>query len=732
MVKINFKDKKIIAISVIALLIVAALVLGIIFFPFGKEENPKKNNGKTEIAVSQEENNESDLNSDETDNNGSADDSQTDDGFDDDFQSDFTFDDTDSDEELYNSFVEDQFQSDTGSDENNSDEESDNASSFEDEEQSDISSVEESDNNSSSEDEEQSDISSDDTNSDEESDNSYADDESKEDESSDMGESDDDFDYDETEDNYLYLNEFDYFTHQIFYPKSMEEEEALLVNRLYTAVYEKYSALSPPMFDSESSDEGELELLIGNTERQISKDALAMLENNENKNANDFVILVKDGDIAITGLSTKALEKAVDFFIDNFATDEYPKIEKNYCYLYQKKPTLQNATIADVDYRQWKVVIPQGTSFVYMRYINQFIDAVREATGHEIPVCIDTKTPTSFYEILVGNTNRGESTVIADREAYVLKQSGTKIVINAGHSYSLSRATELFYKSVKEAISKKSNKLIASNLNINGKYEESDTEYNLVFADEFDDDSLSNWINRPGYLNTVTGIATGGTVSYAEDERVRYVKDGKLVFKLYSEDLINWVQAPELVSRNAITFDYGYLEMRAKLPKGNGVYPGFWITRNYNAYPNSPEIDLMEQFSIDNQFAANIHLWWFEPDSTNTLVSKHINKGTQHWFARKVTLPEGETLYDSYHTYGCEITEDMINFYFDGIKFAECSMNNDRMDMFAQLKEIRIGYNKIGSNSSVPMPDETTVSEFEVEYIHIYQTKELGTIADHL
>ena len=759
MVKINFKDKKIIAISVIALLIVAALVLGIIFFPFGKEENPKKNNGKTEIAVSQEENNESDLNSEETDDNSSTDDSQTDDGFDDDFeseleddfQSDFTFDDTDSEEESNNdASSEDEEQSDISSDDTCSEEEPNDYASSEDEEQSDISSddtcsEEEPNDYASSEDEEQSDINSDDINSEEESDNSSAEDESQKDESSDNGDSDwddsesdddlvvdDDFDYGETDDNYLYLNEFDYFTHQIFYPESMEEEDALIVNRLYTAVYEKYSTLAPPMFDSEKSDEGELELLIGNTERQISKDALAMLENNENKNANDFVILVQDGNIAITALSTKALEKAVDFFIDNFATDEYPKIEKDYCYLYQKKPTLQNATIADVDYRQWKVVIPQGTSFIYMRYINQFIDAVREATGYEIPVCIDTKTPTSFYEILVGNTNRGESTVVEDRDAYILKQSGTKIVINAGHNYSLSRATELFYKSVKEAISKKSDKLIASNLDISGKYEESDTEYNLVFADEFDDDSLSNWINRPGYLNTVTGIATGGTVSYAEDERVRYVKDGKLVFKLHSEDLINWVQAPELVSRNAITFDYGYLEMRAKLPKGNGVYPGFWITRNYNAYPNSPEIDLMEQFSIDNQFAANIHLWWFEPDSTNTLVSKHINKGTQHWFARKVTLPEGETLYDSYHTYGCEITEDMINFYFDGIKFAECSMNNDRMDMFAQLKEIRIGYNKIGSNSSVPMPDETTVSEFEVEYIHIYQTKELGTIADHL
>lgn len=540
----------------------------------------------------------------------------------------------------------------------------------------------------------------------------------------------DDFVDDYVEDT-LYLNEFDYFTHMFFYPSDMEESELLLVNRLYLIAHDKYTTLAPPADDTTPASEGQLELLVGNTNRQISKDAYELLEKNKNKNANDFVILEKDGNIAIAGLSTGALEKAVDLFIKEFLSQDYPSMKKGYCYVHQKNPIIKTAKIAGVDFRQWKIVIPQGTSFVYMQYINSFIDDVREATGYEIPLCIDTKTKESSYEILVGDTNRRQSNNNLDRDSYFVKQDGKKIVINAGHTYSLSRATKAFYDIASASVKKKQSSIVKANLNISGKYSESDTEYNLAFADEFDDDSLSNWINRPGYLNTVTGIATGGTVSYAEDERVRYVKDGKLVFKLHSDDLIDWVQAPELVSRGKVTFDYGYLEMRAKLPKGKGVYPGFWITRNYNAYPNSPEIDLMEQFSIDNQFAANIHLWWFEPDATNNLVSKHINKGDAHWFARKITLPEGEKLYDAWHTYGCEITEDSINFYFDGIKFGEYSMNKDRMDMFTQLKEIRIGYNKIGVNSSIPMPDKTTVSEFEVDYIHIYQTKDLGEIADH-
>lgn len=543
----------------------------------------------------------------------------------------------------------------------------------------------------------------------------------------------DDFDYDfeDEESNIIYLNEFDYFSHQICYPEGMKEKDLLFVNRLYLHAYNKYTALAPPTKDSEPVPEAQNELLIGNTNRQISKDALKVLNGNKNKNANDFIILEKDGNIAITALSTKALEKAVAYFMENFMSEDYPEMEKGYCYVYQKSPALKKSDIAGVDLRQWKIIVPNGCSYIYTRYLYSAVDLIQEATGYEIPVCFDKKTTASSYEILVGDTNRTESTPVLDRNAYYLKQSGTKLVINGGHTYSLSRATKAFYDSVKSAIDNKSGSLIDSNLNLNGIYEDSETEYNIAFADEFDDDSLSNWVNRPGYLNTVTGIATGGNVTYTEDERVRSVKDGKLIFKLYSDDLKNWIQAPELVSRDRVTYDYGYLEMKARLPKGNGVYPGFWVARNYTAYPNSPEIDLMEQFSIDNQFASNVHVWWYVPDATNKLVSKHINKGNEHWFARKITLPQGETLNDDWHTYGCEITEDSINFYFDGIKYGECTLNEDRMDMFAQLKEIRIGYNKIGSNSSVPMPDSTTVSDFEVEYIHIYQTKALGRIEDH-
>lgn len=540
-----------------------------------------------------------------------------------------------------------------------------------------------------------------------------------------------DEDYNDAEEDYLKLNEFDYFSHQIVYSKNASLTQAMLVNRLHLKINKKYSTIVKPITDDKTSDEVKLELVIGDTNREISKTAYSIL-NSSKKSAMDYCIIERDGNISIAALSDSALENAINKFITDFLSKENPTIKKGYTYVYQKNPIFTYAEILGVDIRQWKIVVPSGASYIYIKYLDSMVEIIREATGYELPIVVDNKSPVSSYEILVGNTNRVESTVTSERNRYNLQINGSKIVVSGGHTYSIGRAVEVLCDIVKKSVNGKHRNLVERNLNISGTYAESDSNYNLVYADEFDDDSLSNWIERPGYLGTVTGIATGGTVTYVNDNRTRYVKDGNLVMRYYTEDYINWFQSPELVSRNSKTFDFGYIEMRAKLPQGSGVFPAFWLTRNYNAYPNSPEIDIMEQFGVDNTIASNIHIWWFEPDKTNTLVTRHIQLGNNDWFARSVTLPQGRKLSDAYHTYGCEITEEMISFYFDGIKYAEYSMDEDRMDMFAQLKEIRIGYNKIGSNSSVSMPDKTTKSDYCIDYIHLYQTKKLGTLSNHL
>jgi beta-glucanase (GH16 family) len=48
---------------------------------------------------------------------------------------------------------------------------------------------------------------------------------------------------------------------------------------------------------------------------------------------------------------------------------------------------------------------------------------------------------------------------------------------------------------------------------------------------------------------------------------------------------------------NSFAFKYGRVEVRAKLPKGDWIWPAIWMLPKHNAYgtwPASGEIDIME------------------------------------------------------------------------------------------------------------------------------------------
>ena len=62
-----------------------------------------------------------------------------------------------------------------------------------------------------------------------------------------------------------------------------------------------------------------------------------------------------------------------------------------------------------------------------------------------------------------------------------------------------------------------------------------------------------------------------------------------------------------LTTFRSFSFTYGYIEMRARVPKGKGLWPAFWLLPVDNTWP--PEIDVMEVLGGDtNEFHATVHL----------------------------------------------------------------------------------------------------------------------------
>mmetsp|Transcript_19459 Transcript_19459/g.19470 ORF Transcript_19459/g.19470 Transcript_19459/m.19470 type:complete len:314 (+) Transcript_19459:119-1060(+) len=129
-----------------------------------------------------------------------------------------------------------------------------------------------------------------------------------------------------------------------------------------------------------------------------------------------------------------------------------------------------------------------------------------------------------------------------------------------------------------------------------------------------------------------------------------------------SGNVINPVRSARLRTADTFKFKYGRVEVRAKLPRGDWLWPAIWMLPNYNSYggwPASGEIDIMESRGNqpsypaggNNQFASTLH---WGPDWANNkypLTHKEYNNPT--------------SLADDFHIYGLYWSKDRLYTYFD-------------------------------------------------------------------
>lgn len=110
------------------------------------------------------------------------------------------------------------------------------------------------------------------------------------------------------------------------------------------------------------------------------------------------------------------------------------------------------------------------------------------------------------------------------------------------------------------------------------------------------------------------------------------------------------------------SFKYGRLEVRAKLPRGDWLWPAVWLLpkhEQYGPWPASGEIDFMEargnanKTSGPNQIGSTLH--WGPSQQENP------------WdiFHEEYVLTDGTDFADDYHIFGLYWDEDEIYTYVD-------------------------------------------------------------------
>jgi len=188
-----------------------------------------------------------------------------------------------------------------------------------------------------------------------------------------------------------------------------------------------------------------------------------------------------------------------------------------------------------------------------------------------------------------------------------------------------------------------------------------DQDGNLDWEDDFDGEEVNEdyWTYEVGngHKQGIPGWGNNELQYYTEGENA-HVEDSNLVITVREEQRSDQYGEYDYTSTRMITQDkvnmkYGRVEIRAKLPEGQGLWPAFWMLGSditENPWPGSGEIDMME-------FIAG------QTDEVHGTVHgpNHYGGGgiTQHY-----VLDEGDFT-DGYHDFIFEWTPDEMRWYID-------------------------------------------------------------------
>jgi serralysin len=161
-----------------------------------------------------------------------------------------------------------------------------------------------------------------------------------------------------------------------------------------------------------------------------------------------------------------------------------------------------------------------------------------------------------------------------------------------------------------------------------------------------------------------------------------------------------------LTTQFSFSQQYGYFEIRTKLPAGMGLWPAFWLLPTDNTWP--PEIDVLESFGEKN----------YKGEGGHTLA---------HYASFPVNLDGkcgawydvGTDITEDFHTYGVDWEANGLTYYFDGQPYAKCPPNPDANKPFYMIVNLAVGdYN------SWPGPSgrgNVWPAKMDIDYIRAYQ-----------
>ncbi|MBD2846361.1 glycoside hydrolase family 16 protein [Paenibacillus sp. IB182496] len=262
---------------------------------------------------------------------------------------------------------------------------------------------------------------------------------------------------------------------------------------------------------------------------------------------------------------------------------------------------------------------------------------------------------------------------------------------------------------------------------------------NLIWQDEFSGTALdtSKWNYELGYYigndPNSWGWGNAEMQHYTDSAQNVFVQDGKLNIRAL-HDYQSFPQDPsryatyssgKINTKDNLSLQYGRVDIRAKLPTGDGLWPAMWMLPEdavYGAWAASGELDIME---------AKGRL----PGTTSGAVHFGGQWPVNQYLAGEYYFPQGETFASDYHVYTMIWEEDDIKWYVNGEFFFKVSReqwysvaapNNPDAPFdqpFYLIMNLAVGGHFDGGRT----PDASDIpATMQVDYVRVYKDGEGG------
>lgn len=245
------------------------------------------------------------------------------------------------------------------------------------------------------------------------------------------------------------------------------------------------------------------------------------------------------------------------------------------------------------------------------------------------------------------------------------------------------------------------------------------SEWHLVWSDEFkqpdgsapDPAKWSYDIGGDGWGNNELEYYTSRT------NNVR-IEDGKLVIEARKENFAGkGITSARLRTQGKWSWTYGRIEARIKIPRGQGIWPAFWMLgTNIDSvsWPKCGEIDIMENIGK-------------EPGAVHGTVHGPQNFGDYNGglgIGGSVTLTNAAAFADDFHVYAVDWTTNGMDWYVDGKKYFEvttASLPKNAKWVFNQPQFLLLNLAVGGGWPGDPDATTTFPQRMLVDYVRIYK-----------